>query len=162
MNELKELLQQIGLPPTLVLIVVIIAMIGVFFAKTALQRKHEREKKKYDKLLEYQGLQEAALLKAYRKLYEEVDLKSLTPSEFRNLVSEADQLIMEPFTNYRAYMDRRIADSLFNLHNVIAQYKGDPTMPYTITPEAISNLCFYRERFLMDIEAFKTLINDLV
>lgn len=160
MNEIKELMQQIGLPPVVVIIIVIVAPVGVVLGKLFLKRQAEREKKEYEKLYEYRGLQEEALLKAHRMLYEEVDLKALTSTQFRQRVSEADRLIMEPFTKYCAYLPQRVKDSLYNIHNIVAQYKGDPTVPYRIKLESINNLCCYRDCFLNDIKAFTELIKE--
>lgn len=157
MTELKALLEYFGLHPLAILIIVVFAGAGVFFTKFALQRHADKQKKLDETLHAYRGLQMDALLKAYRKLYEDVELKALTPIEFRRTLNEADALIMDPLTKFRAYLDQRVVDHIYDMHNIVAQFRCDPALTARVTPEAIDKLCGYKESFEQDIEVFKKL-----
>ena len=157
MSELKALLEHLGLQPIAILIIVIFAGVGIVFTKFALQRHADKQKKLDETLHAYRGLQEEALLKAYRKLYEDVDLKALTPTELLHALNEADALIMDPLTKFRAYLDQRVVDHIYDMHNIVAQFRGDPALTSRVTPKAIDKLCRYKEPFEQDIEVFKKL-----
>src|SRR5216684_3635869 len=101
MDELKELMKQIGLPSVAIPVVVIGVAIIIFFLKRALKHKDEKEKQLRATRRKYANLQERALFEAYRMLYEQVSLKALTSKQFEQVVSTADDLIMVPFTKYR-------------------------------------------------------------
>src|SRR5438445_3552171 len=156
MDELKELLKQIGLPSVAIPIVVIAAAVSIFFVKRALKRKDQKEKRFRETLRKYANLQEKALLEAYRSLYEHVSLKSMTSRQVEGVVSAADDLIMGPFTAYRAELPNEVREKFYNdIHSILAQYRSDPTGPRPLTPEAISNLAQYGDKFLKEIESLK-------
>jgi hypothetical protein len=127
--------------------------------KRALKHKDEKEKQVRKTLRKYANLQEKALLEAYRMLYEQVSLKALTSKQFEQAVSTADDLIMVPFTNYRADLPKEIVAKFYNdIHSILAQYKPDPTAPRPPTPEAIGNLAQYGDQFHQEIESLKNMI----
>ena len=155
MKELEKLLNQLGLPPWGIAIVLILAAILVYFAKNHIKRRDEKAKKKYEVLHEYAALQEEALTQAFRMLYDEVNLKALTQTEFERVVSQADDLIREPFTKYRAYLNSQVKSKFYDIHNVIAQFRPDPSFHNEPSQEAIDNLIGYRDRFFTDTYALK-------
>ena len=154
MEELKNLLKEIGLPSVIISVGIIVAGILVFFIKRALDRREKQHTESRKTLREYARLQEEALLKAYRMLYEQVDLNKLSQSEFLQVVSKADDLIMEPFTRYRANLPDDIIAGIYNdIHSVLAQFKPYPAFPREVKPEAIDNLARYKNRFLKQIHS---------
>ena len=159
MKELKNLLGGLGLPPEAIAVIVFATAISVFFIKRFLDRREKRETARLEDLRKYARLQEEALLKAFRMLYEQVDLNTLSEKEFSQVVCRADELIMEPFTRYRRDLPDDIQAKIYNeLHSPIAQFKPDPSFPREVTPEAKHALSQYRGRFLKQIESTKTVI----
>jgi len=160
MDELKELMKQIGLPSVAIPVVVIGVAIIIFFLKRALKHKDEKEKQLRATRRKYANLQERALFEAYRMLYEQVSLKALTSKQFEQVVSTADDLIMVPFTKYRGDLPKEIVAKFYNdIHSILAQYRPDPTAPRPPTPEAIGNLAQYGDKFLKEIESLKIMIS---
>lgn len=158
MEELKELLNQIGLPTWAIPVVLILTAFLLFFAKSYYNRREARAEKDYEVLRKYAALQEQALIQAFRMLFEEVNLKALTQTEFERVVSQADDLILKPFTEYRAYLDSKVISKFYDIHNVLAQFKSDPTFQHKPSQDAIENLLGYSDRFLKDSTALKELI----
>ena len=159
MQQLKDLLGELGLPPVAVAAIVFATAILVFLIQRVLDRREKRETARLENLLDYARLQEQALLKAFRMLYEQVDLNTLSEEEFYQLVCRADEMIMEPFTHYRRDLPDDIQAKIYNdFHSPIAQFKPDPARPREITPEAKHALSQYKGRFLKQIESTKTLI----
>jgi hypothetical protein len=158
MEEVHDLLKQFGLPALAIPIVIIGMGIALFFVKRTLKVRDEREKNRHDTLHVYAALQEEALFQAYRTLYEGVNLSALAPKDLVHLVEQADALIMGPFTRYRIHLDDRLQARVFDLHNIIAQYRPDPKFPRNVTPEAIDELLGYREHFLKDIESISDML----
>ena len=95
MEELKSLLKEIGLPSAVTGAIIIAVAIVVFFAQRALKNREKQKAERRKTLHDYARLQEEALFKAYRRLYEDVDINALSPNEFRQVISQADELIME-------------------------------------------------------------------
>ncbi|MGH7469064.1 MAG: hypothetical protein ACRENP_14000 [Longimicrobiales bacterium] len=96
MEELKQVLNQIGVGAAAIPFVLLAAAILVFFAKRAVERRSSEKAKRLDTLQRYAAAQEKAMLEAYRMLYEQVDLAALTDKEFVRLVCAGDDLIMAP------------------------------------------------------------------
>ena len=160
MDELKELMKQIGLPSVAIPVVVIGVAIIIFFLKRALKHKDEKEKQFRETMRKYANLQEKALFEAYRSLFERVSLKSMTSRQVEEVVSAADDLIMGPFDDYRAELPDEIREKFFNdIHSILAQYRSDPTAPRPLTPKAIGNLAQYGDKFLKEIESLKIMIS---
>ena len=137
-----------------VAICIVVAPIIVFFAKRALARRDKQETERRKSLSKYARLQQAALLTAYRNLYEEVDMRELSEKEFLKLICAADDLIMKPFTDYRNDVPADLAAKIYNdIHNDLAQFKLDPGNPRVPKREAICALFSHRERFLQKIES---------
>ncbi len=161
MKDLKDLLEKLGLPPEAIMAVIVAAAIFVFFLKRFLDRREKQEMARIEDLREYARLQEEALLKAYRLLFEQVDLNKLTQKEFSQVICQADELIMDPFTRYRRNLPDDIRAKIYNdLHSPIAQFKPDPAFPREVTPEAKHTLSQYGSRFLKEIESTLTMIQN--
>jgi hypothetical protein len=134
-------------------------VIVVFFVKRALERREKQETKTRETLGKYAQPQESALLTAYRNLYEKVDMRELSQKQFLKLISEADELIMKPFTDYRSDLPPDLQARIYDdIHNDLAQFKPDPTFPREIEREAIVALFEHRERFQKKIES---VVNEL-
>lgn len=161
MKDLKDLLRELGLPPEAIAVIIITATIGVFFLKRFLDRREKRKTARIEDLRKYARLQEEALLKAYRLLYEQVDLNALTQKEFAQVICQADDLIMEPFTRYRRDLPDDVQAKIYNdLHSPIAQFKFNPALRCEVAPEAKYALTQYRGRFLKEIDATLTVIQN--
>ena len=102
MKDLTDLLEMLGLPPEAIVAIILATSMFIFFLKHFLDRREKRETTRLEDLRKYARLQEEALLKAYRMLYEQVDLNTLSQKEFSQVICRADELIMEPFTRYRS------------------------------------------------------------
>jgi hypothetical protein len=154
MEELKSLLKDLGIPPAAIAGVTIIAGIVIFFVKRALDLRGKRKAERRKTLSEYARLQEEALFKAYRKLYEDVNVTTLSTRDFLQVISETDELIMEPFTRYRNDLPADVQARIYDdIHNDLAQFKPDPTLPSEVTKEATHRLSAHRERFLQKIQS---------
>jgi hypothetical protein len=154
MEELKSLLKDLGIPPAALAGFTIIAAIVIFFVKRALNLRDKRKTERRKTLSEYARLQEEALFKAYRKLYEEVNINALSQREFLQVISQADELIMKPFTRYRNDLPADVRARIYDdIHNDLAQFEPDPAFPSEVTKEAIRRLSAHRERFLQKIES---------
>jgi hypothetical protein len=159
MQELGNLLKELGLPPLAIAATVIAAAILIFFLKRALNRREKRKVKSRETLKEYARLQEEALLKAYRMLYEQVDLGTLSQKEFLQVICQADDLLMKPFTRYRADLPAAVTATIYNdIHSVLAQFKPYPGLPREVPPEAIQKLSQYKEPFLRSIDTLRNVI----
>ena len=135
------------------------AAVFIFLLKRYLDRREKRKASGFEDLRTYAQLQEEALLKAYRMLFEQVNLTSLTEREFSQLVCRADDLILEPFTRYRRDIPEDVRTKIYNdLHSPLAQFRPDPTRPANVTPEARLALLQYKDRFLQEIESIHALI----
>jgi hypothetical protein len=153
LDELRKILVEIGLPPVIISAIIIVVAILVFLIKRTLNRREEIKAKKRETLRDYARLQEEALRKAYRMLYEKVDLNTLSQKEFLHVVAQADDLIMEPFTRYITDLPDDIKAGIFNgPHSDLAQFKPDPTFKREVSSKAIQNLSRYRDRFLQKID----------
>jgi len=160
MKEFRELLISIGLPPWAISVVVIAATILLFFFISYFRRKETKDKRNDDALHKYASLQENAMLRAYRLLYEGKNIKDLTQKELEAVVSEADDIIMKPFTEYRAYLDDEIIFKIYDLHNILAQYKPHQTLKsHQLSSEAKNNLFNYKNKFLKQVENIRKIIS---
>lgn len=160
MEGLKNLLAELGLSPAATAATILVVAILVFFAKRALDERQKRKSTKRSTLEKYLLDQEQALLKAYRLLYEERDLNTLSPNEFVEIVSQADDIIMEPFTRCRGVLPPDVQAKIYDdIHDVLAQFKPDPTSRHEAKPEAIRKLSQYGESFLQQIESAKIVIS---
>ena len=163
MEELRNILVEIGLPPVTISAIIIVAAILVFFIKRVLNRREEIKTERRETLRDYARLQEEALRKAYRMLYEKVDLNTLSQREFLQVVSQADDLIMEPFTRYIADLPDDIKAGIFNgPHSDLAQFKPDPTFAREVSSEAIQNLSQYGDHFLQKIASVMDVIRKYI
>ncbi len=152
MEELKQVLNQIGVGAAAIPFVLLAAAILVFFAKRAVERRSSEKAKRLDTLQRYAAAQEKAMLEAYRMLYEQVDLAALTDKEFVRLVCAGDDLIMAPFTEYRSYLDDDVKGRVYELHSILAQFRPDPVLPLWLTSASKRNLLAHKRQFLTDIE----------
>ena len=153
MKDIKDLLERMGLPPEAILIVIITAAVFIFFLKRNLDRREKEKAIRINDLKAYARLQEEALLKAYRLLYEQVDLKSLTNKEFCEIICKADDIIMAPFTRYRRDLPEDIKKRIYDdIHCTISQFKPSPAFPQEISEKAKHALSQYGDRFIKKIE----------
>ena len=160
MEELKTLLKDLGIPPAAIACVTIITAIVIFFVKRALDLRRERKAERRKTLSEYARLQEEALFKAYRKLYEDVNIAALSQKEFLQVIYQADGMIMEPFTRYRNDLPADVQATIYeDIHNDLAQFRPDPTFSSDVTKEAIRKLAAHRERFLQKIKSAADLLH---
>lgn len=159
MEELKELLVIAGLPSWAIAVFLIASTILLLLFKYVFRRNESRKNRTDDALHKYASLQETALLKAYRLMYEKNNIRALTQKELEETVSEADDIIMEPFTEYRAYLNDEICAQMYNIHNILAQYKPHPTLKYSLSTEARENLFSYNNKFLKQVESIKKSIS---
>ena len=158
-DAIKTLLSLMGLSPAATAITIIALLIAGFFAKRMLDERQRRKVERRDTLRKYLLEQEEALLRAYRLLYEGKDLNTLSPKAFDEIVAQADDTIMGPFTRYRGALPPDVHATIYNdIHSVLAQFKQDPTSPRIIKPEAVRKLWDYRESFLRQIEGAKAVI----
>src|SRR5947207_1788578 len=142
MGELRRLFELLGLPPLLIVLGTLVTATAVYFLKQYFELRKSHRTKRNEGLIEYSRLQEEALFKAYRMLYEESDLSTVTQTEFRRLIKDADDMIMTPFTRYRAHLDKSVINRVYDIHNIVAQYRSN------LSSDAINNLINYRPQFL--------------
>lgn len=147
-----------GLPPAVIAGIIIVAAIALFFVKRTLDQRDKQKTEKRRTLSEYGRLQEEALFKAYRRLYEDVDIDRLSQTEFLRVISQTDEMIMAPFTRYRNDLSSDVLAKLYDIHNDLAQFKPDPNLPSKVTREAIHKLSAHRERFLQKIESVRDVL----
>jgi len=160
MEELKSLLKELGLPPAAVAVIIVATVIIVFFIKRALNRREKQETERRKTLGKYALLQGAALWKAYRKLYEDVDMRKLSQQEFLKLISDADELIMKPFTDYHSVLPEDLKARIYNeIHNDLAQFKPDPSFPHEIKDKAICALFAHQVHFAQKIKSLESALS---
>jgi hypothetical protein len=159
MDELKTLLTHMGLTPVATAAIIIAAAIVTFLTKRALDHFAKQRAEQRERLRTYLREQEEALLKAYRRLYEGPNLLALSPHELVRLISQVDDLIMEPFTRHRSNLPNDVQAKIYNgFHSLLRQLTPkDPARPPK--PEAVQALVDYRQQFLQQIESHKSVVN---
>lgn len=149
MEQLQILLALLGLNQLSASIIGLLAIVLGYFAKRYFDLKNKLKeieathRKKLDeittnykmthrskiddRLIEYAPIQIKALLEAYRKLYEgevELSVKSFTNP---NIIQEAEEMIMKPFTEFSAYLNDPTKSCIYSIHNFLEQFKYDPS-----------------------------------
>jgi cellobiose-specific phosphotransferase system component IIB len=152
MKDLSELLEKLGLTVKQAVLLSIVIFVIVWFLIRYLDQRKKRREKRDEVLDNYLRLQEEALLKTYRKLYEERDLTKMSKADFHNLIKEVDELVLAPFSQYRAHLDGNVQKQVYHIHNIINQFKGE------LSSDAITNLLSYRQQFYNDITLVKKAI----
>lgn len=100
----------------------------------------------FKKKVKYSQAQAKALLEAYRVIYENPAGPITTPSELVQVVTKADALIMSPLTGYTAFLDDVTKNEIYNIHNILEQFKYNPSQ------NAIRDLMNFKHEFYQLIE----------
>ena len=154
-EALKNLLHSLGISPLWASIVILLAGGLTFLAKSYAQLRSKLAATKAElrikDLHEYQGLQHAALLKAYLRLYEDPTARKARGETFAQIVKGADEAIMDPFRRFRHILNDSLRTQIWTIHNVLAQFEKNPS------DGAITNFFAFQHDFYRMIEQFENL-----
>ena len=160
MEDLRKLLTELGVPPVIAAAVVLMTIVLLFFVKRALDQRHRQKNYRRETLKRYLLEQEGALFKAYRINENVSGPLVMHQKELVKIISQTDDIIMEPFTRYRAELPLDVKAKIYNdIHSILTQFKPDPTSARTVAPDAVRNLVQYRQEFLQQIESVKDVVN---
>lgn len=95
-------------------------------------------------IVTYTREQFAALMKAYRDLYEG-EGATATGKTFAEIVRAADKNIMKPFNEYYDLLDRQTIDKIYRFHYMLSHIGGNPS------PDTIERFRNWKAQFLKDI-----------
>jgi hypothetical protein len=81
-----------------------------------------------ENLLQYSKLQCSELLEVHRMLYESGEItETLDVADFVKKIKEADQRILKPVTDYGVFINKPIRQRIYQVHNILEQYKYNPS-----------------------------------
>jgi hypothetical protein len=141
-EELKSVLTTLGLSPALISVVVLLAGILIYLVKMRLDLQSsleqvkataeatynfDRQAKIDDRLFDYAREQGKALKEAYRMVFENEEVQPTKRRRFVEIVKEADDKIMEPFTDFSTYLDEDIQSRIYAVHWMLDQMTYDPS-----------------------------------
>lgn len=138
MDVVVDLVESIGLGPfwTSIIIILITSIIYLLKKYVDLKSKVETITAEYrivqrakidDQLLRYAEAQIPALWRSYRLLYEGGITESLEANEFVTIITEADEAIEKPYTDYTHVINPQVSASIKKVRNVLDQYKYSPS-----------------------------------
>jgi hypothetical protein len=96
--------------------------------------------------------QNAALREAYLSLFERDGGVSTDATAVGMMAAEIDKELMSPLRRYEALLDETTRAKIYEIHNVVAQLRGDPT------PTTIENFKNFRDGFYRLIEEARALL----
>ncbi|HEU0050104.1 MAG TPA: hypothetical protein VFQ43_21115 [Nitrososphaera sp.] len=96
--------------------------------KGEIAAENTRRGKIDDTLFQYSKLQCSELLEVHRMLYESGEItETLDVADFVKKIKEADQRILKPLTDFRAFLDEPVRQLIYPVHNMLEQFKYNPS-----------------------------------
>jgi hypothetical protein len=100
----------------------------------------------------YCAEQNAALREAYLAFFERKPGLDADPQSVGNLASSVDKDVMMPFRKYETLVDDQTRSKIYQIHNLIAQLRGNPSS------EAIANFRSVKGEFFRLTEEARVLL----
>ncbi len=151
-EEIRKLLNFIGLGPIWNSVIVLSMIIIGFFFLRFLKRRSALSTKIDDDLKEYSKAQGEELIEAYRLLYEGEIKEAMEPARFVEIVRTADKKIRGPYTKHKLLLDDSVKKKIINIHNILEQFLHNPS------PEAIIRFIAFKDNFYKMAEEASSII----